>query len=321
MPLIECASKGKDVVKWRTRTSFDPIIPHLADLLGHQADHKNNDGTVKQQGRHVGEPALGEEGVGVVAEAGHKEPHADRQEHPERREQRGDLGDDEEEPGAVLEQFDFAPAHPRLGLDGDVFDRAAAAQVAERQGGRVGKGVGQQVDELPRHGKPHQPETRGQVLDLEPGDVGGEPVVHPVGKVAVGAGLRLPGARADHHVVAVLVLEQPGDVLRLVLAVGVHHEHPLPPGAAQPGLDGRAVADVVGMRPDVGAGLHGLAHGVVGGAVVHHQDLEIRVQGPNRTDRLADDACLVVGRQENGHLASFVLLHGRPPCANRGKNF
>jgi len=73
---------------------------------------------------------LSEEGVGVVAEADDKEGKTDWQKHTKGRKKGGYLSDNKKKTGSVFHQFDFAFAGPRLGLNRDVFDAAAAAQVA-----------------------------------------------------------------------------------------------------------------------------------------------------------------------------------------------
>lgn len=302
------------------QTLFHPVISHLADLFGNEADHENNDRAVEEQGRHVGESALSEEGVGVVAEADDKEGKTDWQEHPKGRKQCGYLSNNEKKTGPVFHQFDFAFAGPRLGLNRDVFDAATAAQVAQSEGGGVRESVGQKIDELFGHGKPHQAETGSQVLDVEPGDVGGKLIVDPVGQIAVGAGFRGLGPRAHDHVKGVSMFQEAGNVFRLVLAVGVHHQHPFPLGAAQTGFNGGTVADVVGVRPDVSPGSHGLVQGIVDGTVVHHENFKIWMQGANLFDGGADDAFFIIRRQEDGDLVFRFLLHSHTPQDKRGKS-
>ncbi len=69
------------------------------------------------------------------------------------------------------------------------------------------------------------------------------------------------------------MLDEPWDVGRFVLAVGVHHhDHPAP-GLADARFHGSPVSDVVGMRDDPGPGLAGPCGRPVGGAVVDNEDL------------------------------------------------
>ena len=106
----------------------------MADLFRDQANHEDDDRAVKEQGGHIGEPALGEVGKAVVKNSGDKEGETDRQKDPERGKKRGDLGDDQEKTGAVAEQPDLAFAGAGPGVDWQVFDAAATAQVAKGQG-------------------------------------------------------------------------------------------------------------------------------------------------------------------------------------------
>jgi len=50
----------------------------------------------------------------------------------------------------------------------------------------------------------------------------------------------------------------------------------------------------------VGASVHGRLHGVVGGAVVDHEDFEVGVQLLNGFDGLPDYPLLVLGWQDDG---------------------
>jgi len=55
------------------------------------------------------------------------------------------------------------------------------------------------------------------------------------------------------------------------------------------------------MASDFGPGLNGLLHGVIGRAVVNHQNLEIRIKGLDGGDGPAYRLFFVVGRKKDRH--------------------
>ena len=209
----------------------------------------------------------------VDGHAGGEGEEGRRQEDPERGEGRGHAEDDEEEAAPVLEEVDLGAPRPGPGGDGDEADRPPRAQQREGEGARVGEGVGEHVEELPRRLAPHDPEARGEIGDAHPGDVGGEAGVDPVGQGTVDAGLPRDPRAHDHGPLLPQGLHEPGEVGGVVLAVGVHEGDEVPPGGPDAGLHGGPVAHGVGVAEDAGPGLPRQLPGPVGGAVVHDDDL------------------------------------------------
>ena len=52
--------------------------PHLADLLGNQAQHEYQNGGGKEKRAHVGKPAGSKKGIGIIGKADQKEAHTRR---------------------------------------------------------------------------------------------------------------------------------------------------------------------------------------------------------------------------------------------------
>src|SRR5690606_37346414 len=114
--------------------------------------------------------------------------------------------------------------------------------------------VGQQVDVIKQNPPAEGAEPRGQVVHLQPGQVGAEAVDRAIAQPADQILLAGSRAGADDHIVAVEITQQAADVGRVVLDVAVHNHDDLAAGRAHAGLDAGAVADVVGPGDDPGAG-------------------------------------------------------------------
>lgn len=252
---------------------------------------------------------MGEEGKTVIYNSSEEEQKADRQKDPERGEEGGDPGDDEEKAGSVGEQPDLALSGAFSGVDGDEFDAEATAQIAQGKSRGVGEGVGQEVDELSGHREPHQAKTGGEIPYRELRHIGSEFIVDPVGEITVALGFRLPCPRPHHHVEIFPVFEKPGNVFRVVLAIGIHHHHPLPHGIAQPRFNRRPVADIVGVRQYAGPLGGRYLRRVVARAVVDHQHFEVCIQLQQALNGGADALSLVVGGEQYGHGGMIVIGH------------
>jgi hypothetical protein len=109
-----------------------------------------------------------------------------------------------------------------------------------------------------------------------------------------------PGDGLDHR----------GDILGVVLAVGIKQDQDVGvavPGLGQNGLEGRALAPVVVVADDPGAGQFGHPGGVVRAAIVDHQDL-VDIP-PGLLDHGGDVAGLVVGGHRRQNAPSGLLSH------------
>ena len=107
---------------------------------------------------------------------------------------------------------------------------------------------------------------------------------------------------------------------RMEMGVGVGDDHELVPGSAEPQIQPLRLAAVDRVEEDFDAfvplrcaGCH--RHGPVRGAVVEHEDLEVRVlHRPCGPDVRADHALLVVRGHEDRHAwPAAVRLDGIPP--------
>ena len=130
-------------------------------------------------------------------------------------------------------------------------------------------------------------------------------------------------ARARDHVelrVRLEVLEHEREAARVVLAVAVdlHRDVVAALGGVHVArLHGAADAEVVGVTEHLGAGRAGAVGGVVGGAVVDDDDVEVRCVLPQLRDDPGDRGGLVVRRDDGemtGHDKGETALH----CASFG---
>jgi hypothetical protein len=111
-------------------------------------------------------------------------------------------------------------------------------------------------------------------------------------------------ARADEDgaVRAGIGLQKRGDVGGGVLAVGVEGDGEVEAvfaGIVEAGLEGGALALVVDVLEDGGAGFRGGAVGVVGGAVVDHDDFSLGAEVADVADDGADAGFFLEGGNED----------------------
>src|SRR5499427_1723711 len=95
-----------------------------------------------------------------------------------------------------------------------------------------------------------RPERAAAVLD----GFGAEPVAHAIGDARGGSAhpriaVAAVDAPAGHRVPLVEMAQHPGDVVRIVLEVGVHHHYPSSPHRLEPRVRGRRLASI-GLQPE-----------------------------------------------------------------------
>src|SRR5262249_14970076 len=130
-----------------------------------------------------------------------------------------------------------------------------------------------------------RPERAAAVLD----GLVAEPVAHAIGDARGGSAhpriaVAAVDAPAGHRVPLIEMAQHPGDVVGIVLEVGVHHHYPSPPYRLEPRVSGRRLA-CVGLQPDEASPrilLVKAAHDLgapVPAAVVDEDDLITEVRG------------------------------------------
>jgi len=118
-------------------------------------------------------------------------------------------------------------------------------------------------------------------------------------------------------------LEQPGDVLRVILQVGVEDDHVVAVGLGDGCADGGALAHVLGVVNSVQAGVVATAQdlgGAIGAAVVDHD--ELHVTGVDDRQRLLESLpepdFLVIDRHQDRKLHRNSLFSANiSPSLNR----
>lgn len=186
------------------------------------------------------------------------------------------------------------------GLDRDVGDRVGAAEERHGAGGGVAEAVRQQVQEFAELVRAYGAEAGGEVQYRVAGHAAGQPVVQGVGQATAHAGLAVPVAGSDHHIVAaVQLVEQALDVGRIVLAVAVHEYQDVAGGGTGAALDRRAVAHRVRRGQAFDTAALADAAGVVDGAVVDHDDLGVGMGGAQARQQRGQRGRLVLGGQDD----------------------
>lgn len=295
-------------------------IGQIGDLLGDQSDQEDDHGRAEQQRAHVCEPVHGGVGVAVVAKAGEEEGDGDGGKEFERGKESGDLEDDQQKAHAVLQRLDVAGgADSLLHVDGHVGYGVGAAEERHGGGGGVGESVGQKVQELAELLGAGGAEAGGEIQDAVAGHVAGQPVVEAVGQATVEIGLTGAVAGADDHVVAFFEFgQQLGDVRRLVLAVGIHENEHFAGGGAGAAFYGCAVAHGIGRGDHPRAVFFGHLCGLVGGAIVDHDNFGIGEQRAKRRQGLAQAGGFVLGGQDDAECRlSHRVFGGISGCRHR----
>jgi len=273
------------------------------DLLGDQAEQKDDQPAQEEhhgRGRDV-QPAVA---VRHRPEVGRQRErlkrHEDREEDPQRAEQRHDPQDDQPELDAVAQQLLRALAGRAL-AHRDRLEANVVAGLGERHraGRRPRELVRQQVQELEQHTAPHGAEARCQILHLEADQVGAQAIQGAVAQPAQPVLLARAVARPDDQVVGADVLQQPRQVGRVHLAVRVDDHHHVAGRRAHAGLHARAVADVVGPADHARSGRGGHVGGVVARGVVDDDDLGRRAVLAHAADDLSDRLALVHRRDDH----------------------
>ena len=137
-------------------------VGQIGDLLADQTDQENDHRRTEQQGAHVGESSLREIGVGVVAESNQEEHCRGGHEQLQRRIQTGNLEDDQQKAQSVFQWADVAVgAHALVHRNRQVGHRIGATKKGHGAGGRVGKAVGQQMQELAETRRANGAKARG----------------------------------------------------------------------------------------------------------------------------------------------------------------
>jgi hypothetical protein len=155
------------------------------------------------------------------------------------------------------------------------------------------------VQEFDQTFPPRRPEPRREIGNRPFGQIAGERVEHGVPEAARQTRLRAPRSRADDEVVGRQLRDQPFRIHRSMLSVGVDDQHVGAGCLPNPGLDGGAVADVVGVPDDVRASLRGTRGGVIGRPVVDNEDVVPRCGGAQRRDDGGDRGRLVECRDDD----------------------
>ena len=84
----------------------------------------------------------------IIAQSYNKENKTNREKYPKRGEKCCYSGNYEEETDTILEKFYLAFALPCHGLNRNIFYTQSASEICHGDGGRIGKGIRQQVDIL-----------------------------------------------------------------------------------------------------------------------------------------------------------------------------
>ena len=82
--------------------------PHLADLLGNETEHKNQDGGGKKKRAHIGEPAGSKKGIGIISKACQEETNTNGQKNLQGRIKRTDPDNDHEKSNTIFYNLDIA---------------------------------------------------------------------------------------------------------------------------------------------------------------------------------------------------------------------
>ena len=134
------------------------------NLLGNDADQKSQDSRDEKQGAHVGKAAANPKGIEVIRQAGKKEAGADRQKQLLRGIQRADLDDDQQEAHTIPQRANMAVADAPGRMYRHIANAEAGAEKTHGDGRRIGKTVGQQVEELAEPVRAHHAEAAGKIL-------------------------------------------------------------------------------------------------------------------------------------------------------------
>ncbi len=192
------------------------------------------------------------------------------------------------------------------GLDGDGADLDALEGEAQEDFGFGGKAAGGGIGEALGEGGP----VIKAIAALGVGDVLAHVAGEQAGHGAVdepaqgGHSGEIAHARADEDgaVGPGVGLQKRGDVGGGMLAVGIEGDHKVEAvfaGIVEAGLERGTLALVVDMLQDGGAGFRGGAVGVVGGAIVDHDDFRFGAEVANFADDGADAGFLLEGGNQN----------------------
>ena len=122
-----------------------------------------------------------------------------------------------------------------------------------------------------------------------------------------GVRTRLPGA--DHHVVASgKLLEQQRNILRLMLAIGIHEDQHVTLGGTGAGLDGRAIAQGIMVAQSRHIEFGADIRRIIGRPIVNHNDLGAAHQPGKARQQLAQACGFIPGRNDDGNIGP--LRHG-----------
>src|SRR3990167_1831340 len=124
-------------------------------------------------------------GVEVITDTAKEEEGAHREENPEGRKECGNLGNNQQEANSVCDQADLTLAASVESLNGNVLDREPGAQKSQCQGRRVGKGIGQQINEFHGIFARKGAKTGGEILHFETSNIGSKGIVDHIGRVAM----------------------------------------------------------------------------------------------------------------------------------------
>jgi hypothetical protein len=125
---------------------FASLEAHLADLLRHQAHHKDNDGGGEKQGAHVRKAAPDSIGVKIVEKPRAKKKGAHWEEDPQGRIESAYFENDHEKTNTVSHELDIAlPFLSGFSTDVHVLDAFSTSQDTQGDGGRIGIGIGKKI--------------------------------------------------------------------------------------------------------------------------------------------------------------------------------